>query len=336
MQRLLKAVWHDIRRGENIDIYVTVIAAVTVAFLNLIGIAKPLAEPLILAVLAILAASTISNRNMLNKSLNRMEQLTTGVLLDQIPSGREETLRDAKELWMTGIALNKTINTHHPLLEEKLKKGDRIKVLVVDPDGISCQLLPKRKYQHTTKDEVRKYIRLTLTSLCRLRESAPAPTGLEIRVLDFPPPFGIIGADLDSHDESSTSSSTPSACRKTSPFTSFTAKTIDGTPSSKSRSKRSGRMQRLGSVTLLARPAWDLEWPSGVGQEQEFVPPLMEAHSHPHTLSARVVRSRGCSIRPSGNRSRTPPRKASIRSSCGCCGSAGSSCQSPPGVRRRA
>jgi len=144
MLSLLTNLWKHIRQGENIELYLTVLVAIPLAILNLLGVAQSWAAPITLAVLALFGVSTLVNRQRLESILEKLSQSSDSVLLDKFPPSREEDLKNAKELWLIGIALNKTVNTHYPVIQEKLKRGGSIKVLVVDPDGTASTLRRKR------------------------------------------------------------------------------------------------------------------------------------------------------------------------------------------------
>ena len=66
---MLRHLWDDIRKGENIDLYLTIAAAVIFVVLNLVGVASTsFLAPLTLAVLGLLAITNLGNRH-------RMEEL---------------------------------------------------------------------------------------------------------------------------------------------------------------------------------------------------------------------------------------------------------------------
>jgi hypothetical protein len=59
----IKRILEDLKRGENIDLYVTVILAITVATLNAVGLSQnsQLINSLSVAILALLASAILSN-----------------------------------------------------------------------------------------------------------------------------------------------------------------------------------------------------------------------------------------------------------------------------------
>ena len=190
----LNQVWTDIKQGENIDLYLTLAVAVILAGLNVFGIGQSMVGSITLVVLALLAFSSLVNRRKLEETVEKLSQ-NQDVLLEQFPANREKDMKDAKELWLVGLTLNKTINLYYSLLLEKLKQGDHIRVLIVHPDSPYVALIAKRKFSHDTLEDVQNYQRLTLSKLCSLKKVHNQ--NLEIRTTIYPPFFGALATDLE-------------------------------------------------------------------------------------------------------------------------------------------
>ncbi|MFZ4657091.1 MAG: hypothetical protein ACOYNY_08780 [Caldilineaceae bacterium] len=118
-------------------------------------------------------------------------------VLSEIPhADRDKALKSAKELWLIGVVLNKTVSANFALLQSKLRQGSRIRVLLVNPEGISVSLIAKRKTHNVDAKEMRNYINLTLLTLYRLKQEFT--DNLDIRVIDYPLTFGAVSADIKS------------------------------------------------------------------------------------------------------------------------------------------
>jgi hypothetical protein len=184
----LRHIWQDIRRGENIDLYVTVLIAIGLAGLNLLGLApQAWLAPLTLAVLGLLAVATLGNRYRLEESLNTLNQTHSGLFQEKLPAALEADMEKSREMWLVGVTLNRTLNTHFTLLEKKLSRGDRVRVLLVHPEGPSAEMLAMREYRRYTAERIRSLIRDSLSDLCHLQATYEK---LEIRVVAYPLSFG--------------------------------------------------------------------------------------------------------------------------------------------------
>lgn len=196
--KILQQIWHDIRQGENIDLYLTVLIAVALAILNLFGITDYLIGPITLAVLALLSISSLVNRRRLEDILERLGPPENKLVQNKLPPNLEDTIKDCRELWIIGIYLGRTLATYYPILKEKLQNGDSIKVLITDPNGISYPLVSKRSTAPVTPEEVQHHIRLSLSTLCALREISSS--NMEVRIIDYMLPFGVFATDLGKRD----------------------------------------------------------------------------------------------------------------------------------------
>ena len=61
--KFFRLVWKDIRSGQNIDVYITVVIAIAVAIFGVIGIADlTIIASATLAILALVSVNLLSNR----------------------------------------------------------------------------------------------------------------------------------------------------------------------------------------------------------------------------------------------------------------------------------
>src|SRR5207244_3347128 len=83
----LRRIWDDIRRGKNIDLYLTILVAIGMTVLILIGFnpALELLSPLTLTVLALIAFATLGNRYKLEEVLHRVSRLPGGFFQEKYP-----------------------------------------------------------------------------------------------------------------------------------------------------------------------------------------------------------------------------------------------------------
>jgi len=118
------------------------------------------------------------------------------VLLDAPSKERDASLEAAKELWLIGVALNRIVHKNFSLLRNKLRQGNKIKVLLVKPESNSVSLVAKRKIDNVDPMAMRHYIELTLATLCGLKQEFS--DYLDIRVIDYPISFGVVAVDIES------------------------------------------------------------------------------------------------------------------------------------------
>jgi hypothetical protein len=194
---LLKRIISDIRKGENIDLYFFVVAALVLAILNGLGLAsKNLVESVTLALLGLLASYCLGIRDKLN-GINEKLSGTRSLLYDEFPPNlKNAIITDSKEVFIVGITLNRTMATFYSQLERKLKDGRQIKVLLVDPNGDATNLIPRRIYRPISDQRVREKILDSISLISNLKLLAPKQ--IEVRVIDYPISFGCFASDIES------------------------------------------------------------------------------------------------------------------------------------------
>ncbi|MBD1853169.1 hypothetical protein H6F87_24815 [Cyanobacteria bacterium FACHB-502] len=196
---VIKRIISDLRKGENIDLYFFAFAALTLAALNGLGLAsRTLVESVTLALLGLLAAYSLGIRDRLN-SINGKLTGTSNLLYDGLPLDlRDAAISNSKELLIVGISLNRTIMTFYSELEQNLRDGQKIKILVVTPNGEAAKLMPRRIYRPITSQRLSDKILDTLLTVCSLHSKTP--DRLEIRTIDFPIPFGCFASNMELSD----------------------------------------------------------------------------------------------------------------------------------------
>jgi hypothetical protein len=194
--QVFKRAWDDIRKGDNIDLYIAVPLAVVLAVLNLFGLTPTnLISPVTLVILGLLATALLGTRHAVKELSNKLTQTADTFFLDEYPSTLKTDFESATELWMVGISLTTPIRTYYSTLESKLRKGHLVRVLLVDPDNTAVEMSELRAYVWTNVDRGRSEIRNSLQDLCNLKKIATDK--LQIRTIRYPVGFGMFGMNPD-------------------------------------------------------------------------------------------------------------------------------------------
>ena len=206
--KFFTTLWKDIQKGENIDLYVTLAAAIFVAILNLFGISVFSIDPqgIILILLSILIFDALGRRHnlaQLQKDVNKPKKEIFFIeLTNQQQSYLDERVRDCSDLLLIGNSLSRTLDQYYDVLEAKLKKGHKIRVVMGNPEGLAIDMTVTRKYRPVNTDVWRKQVRSALDELAHLKQNlAPEMTELlEIRTIDYNLSHGSIMIDLNKSD----------------------------------------------------------------------------------------------------------------------------------------
>ena len=99
-------------------------------------------------------------------------------------------MEHADELWLVGVSLVTTVKTNYALLENKLKQGHLVKVMVVHPGGAGVEIAVSRNYGRKDVEQKCSDIYRTLSDLCELQKNGSGQ--LEIRTTQHPLAYGAI------------------------------------------------------------------------------------------------------------------------------------------------
>jgi hypothetical protein len=133
----------DLRRGENIDVYVTIVVALVIAVLNLIGLVPSSnLTSLVLAVLGLLAIGGLATRSRLDQLRDAIVQ--SGPMRTEFPDSFAADLAKSGELWLVGVSRRSFINTYFHQLADRLRAGHEVRVLLVRPGSAGAQLAEGR------------------------------------------------------------------------------------------------------------------------------------------------------------------------------------------------
>ena len=192
--KLLKTIWNDLRQGENIDSYLTVLIALSVSILSLFE-KTPAAwiSSLTLAVLALLAFTNLINRRKMEEVIRK--QTSEPRFIEEYPDTVSDDIIGAKELWLVGHHLSRTIINQAKLLEEKLGRKERIKVLLIDPDSEACRFANSALLYPLTVEQFQERIHVSLGILQSISQKNPKL--LEVRVIDHLISFGTYSMNID-------------------------------------------------------------------------------------------------------------------------------------------
>lgn len=192
--KVLRRIWDDVRRGQNIDLYITVVAAIGLAVLNLLGIARQaLVAPITLAVLGLLAVTSLGNRYHVEEQLRKLATLSPPLLRgrSELVSFRERG-QSASEIVVVGVSLVTAVSPYLDFFERKMEDGCRLRFLLLDPDSLAAQV-----WNATSKvPNVEADIKQTLKSLRLLIQMEQACDGkCEVRLSKVFLPFGLAAFD---------------------------------------------------------------------------------------------------------------------------------------------
>jgi hypothetical protein len=121
------------------------------------------------------------------------------IFLTGFPSGYQNDLKTAEEVWLVGVSLENTVRTYRRTFEKKLESGHKLKVLLANPEAsvVKPAVLRKSSLTAVAAGVKQKCAEIdnTLAHLRELREKASKQ--LEIRTTDYPLAYGVHAMNLN-------------------------------------------------------------------------------------------------------------------------------------------
>lgn len=184
--------------AKDIDLYLVLLLAVTVAVLGLLNrVSTAAILAAILGTLSILAFGHIRTRRLLHLQrdvLNALAQPGRTTLRDRDEFGRfQDRVRRARTLWLFGPSLLTVFPPNSGFLLDLLRKGLDLRLLVIDPR--SAQLGFIAGQLKTSESVFRQEILTTIGGYRDLLDSGVGRGNLELRTTEVNPGFSMVLID---------------------------------------------------------------------------------------------------------------------------------------------
>jgi hypothetical protein len=137
VRRLLDWCWTDIRRGETIDLWILIAAALVFTVLGVTGIASiQWLNSLVLALLAVLAISQIRGRQEVRGLVASWQRSRTSIFEADFPDAYYAARsRASKSYSFAGMTMQRTFTTMRPDLIRILDNSGTVRILLPDPSN---------------------------------------------------------------------------------------------------------------------------------------------------------------------------------------------------------
>jgi len=202
----LNTVLKEIRRGENLELYLTIILAITVAILGILQIAKfEVISAVILATLGLLASSLLSSRRVITDVKASFDELNAAVkaletqgvghiseLLTRSYPDFTEQIRTAKRVSIEGSTLMSTVTRYAGEFARLLQRGGTLRILVSEPvpEVLAMQVFRSSSLKDPT--EMKKLMEGNVAVMKALADKASSPDQFEIRVMPYLAPYSLV------------------------------------------------------------------------------------------------------------------------------------------------
>lgn len=189
MIAVLEKIVDDLRNGENIENYIIIFLAVVIFILDILGFDNPeLIAEITLAVLALIAFGRIVDARKIENIDKKISLVSQSRFLKEFPETLVEDMRSTPELWIVGVSLSRTINTHFTLFKRKLEQGATIKILLAKPESAATEIAAFRDRRSRLQDRYDRAIRSTLKDFCKIGDETGG--NIELKTINVSFSFG--------------------------------------------------------------------------------------------------------------------------------------------------
>src|SRR5260370_14825619 len=195
MKTALKHFLSDIKRGENIDIYISLILALILAVLGVVGtIQLAILAAGILATLGILAYSMLATRRTLSElsqTITLLEPATKVLLKDRstLRSFREDIER-VSTIWSCGPTLMVMWGANRDIFREMVQKGGNMRGLIFNQASNRLPILAE--LLGVSPDKLKVEIATTIENWKELLESDIGTGKIEDRQTETMPGYSMV------------------------------------------------------------------------------------------------------------------------------------------------
>lgn len=199
--KTILTVWHDIRSGKNLDVYIAIIIALAVSVMGITGrIDQAIISSAVLATLALVANGLLINRRENEEVQKTLSSIHLGENLAEKFLKREydrtrlrQILLNSHVAFFWGPYLTTHILLLKDIIKGRLQGGLEVRFLVMDPRGMVVNMRASLRRDKDV-EYIRRRVESSLVQLHDLSEEIP-PGKLEFRVLDYDQPYSIIAFD---------------------------------------------------------------------------------------------------------------------------------------------
>jgi hypothetical protein len=200
--KYMREIFQDIRRGENVDVYLTILVAFVIIILDTLGIDDNVLIPAVLLVLGLLAFSTLATRKTLESLGGAIQGIKKQVSAKSILKSRDDyppfqvMLEKAHTICFVGISSINIVSQWGAFLyQEKISKQmANVQFLLLNPDSPDTTLSAKTVRAKT--EDVRADIVRALSILETMNSNQTGGGGkLDVKLSQYAPKFSMILLD---------------------------------------------------------------------------------------------------------------------------------------------
>lgn len=188
MRKILANIWSDFKKGQNIDLFVTILIGIVISAMSILGLnVTKYLTPITLIILAFIAFNILNTRYLID-DLKKKNGADSFFLKEWDEKLLMQSFNSCNEVFIIGPILLRSTKNFYSLYEELLNKGITINVLITKPNSESVRHIANRPYTNINIKRVQNEINSSIDSYKNLKTTTNAK--INIKSIDYPLSYG--------------------------------------------------------------------------------------------------------------------------------------------------
>jgi hypothetical protein len=194
--KFIKKAIQDVSSGRNLEYYITLIFIFIILALDIFNLASAdVLTNITLAVLALVVSTSLSTRESLEELSKKLTNTQNADdFFWKAKRSIESDLSQAKYIGFAGAVLSRTLRDYSATLEERLRGGAKVRIVLMDPASTAPDQAVLRSKGVISRQF---YVDTLRPALERVGMLATISEKIELGLLPYKPAFGIVVIDPD-------------------------------------------------------------------------------------------------------------------------------------------
>lgn len=196
MIKFIRKSVRDISEGRNLEHYITLIFITIILSLDIFNLASAdILTEITLAVLALVVFTSLSTRESVEALSEKLiKPQNADDFFWRSKRSIESELSQAKYIGFAGASLSRTLRDYSAVLEDRLRLGARVRIILMDPNSTAPDQAVLRSKGVSSRQFYIDTLRPTLERVGMLSNFSDR---VELGLLPYKPAFGIVVIDPD-------------------------------------------------------------------------------------------------------------------------------------------
>lgn len=206
MKTQLQDIWNDIRKGQNVDIYLTVVVCGVLIILDIFDIvSQPIVLSGILAVLILVAVGTLANRQVNERIRDALDNLKSSPARNFFSEWDETNFRQrlptARDVSLLAVCNSQFVNSNVKGFSDFLARGGKLRCILVEPQSDAMKMVMQREVGAGKQPSfLSTQVELALQVFHELAENAPNLDQVQVKLINHIPAVILTIVDGEADD----------------------------------------------------------------------------------------------------------------------------------------